>query len=741
MSLRIWTFLFVGAAFAFGEPASVQKAVEQLRMVRMAEITANRDNAVALFSPNRTWVALVTKRAVVRENLNLYSILFYRVDELARDLGSAHSSIPKPQQQLEIRVTRDDGGIADLRWTTETELTFIAQGDNGRRQGFVVGPTSSEQITHAETDIAAFDVSDDIVAYYETLPPTEPDAITVVDQQTLISVLFPGPEFSYQPLQLKVQRRREGLVTNIGGPVLLSTPKLWLSPDGRYLVTERPAASAPTSWADYAVVRPEYRWTPEAVVSDPLSPKLLFRRRFFLANLERGSFEPLLDAPAGTLSPYRIPAAAIWPEPDRLILCGTYLPLTGEGGSDNKNGASVAEIDLTSRAVSSLLAQTSIRARDIFRVYPVPGKPAVVVQTKTPHGEQSFQFERENGAWILSQPSLKAERVSIALQESFQSSPQLIARSAAGQEKVLLKLSSPSGGGQSRRELFTWVDQNQRTWKGGLLRPSGFQAGYRYPLIVQTHGFSERQYLVDGPAADIGTAFAAEALAASGFLVLQVQDDTAATMTGDEREAALTAEGYRAAIVKLCDQGLADPDRVGLVAFSRTGLAAIRLIADNPSLLHAVVLADGSWWSYLTDLLLLHSPPEQLTQVRKLSTGESLRSDDPASWFNANPFYGIARSCAAFRIEATGLPSALAHWEHLAILERAHCPVEMVLYRTGSHNLQRPAERFASQQGTVDWFAFWLKGEERSQPNSDAGETEDKLKAQYKRWSGLRKRN
>jgi hypothetical protein len=44
--------------------------------------------------------------------------------------------------------------------------------------------------------------------------------------------------------------------------------------------------------------------------------------------------------------------------------------------------------------------------------------------------------------------------------------------------------------------------------------------------------------------------------------------------------------------------------------------------------------------------------------------------------------------------------------------------------------LSNPAERLASQGGNVDWFRFWLKGEE----DPDAAKA-----AQYKRWRELRK--
>ena len=52
------------------------------------------------------------------------------------------------------------------------------------------------------------------------------------------------------------------------------------------------------------------------------------------------------------------------------------------------------------------------------------------------------------------------------------------------------------------------------------------------------------------------------------------------------------------------------------------------------------------------------------------------------------------------------------------------------MLNTDEHVLTNPAVRMASQGGSVDWFRFWLKDEE----DSDPAKAE-----QYKRWRELRK--
>ena len=58
------------------------------------------------------------------------------------------------------------------------------------------------------------------------------------------------------------------------------------------------------------------------------------------------------------------------------------------------------------------------------------------------------------------------------------------------------------------------------------------------------------------------------------------------------------------------------------------------------------------------------------------------------------------------RIETTAwLP---AWWDVYALLRRAGMPADYVSYPDGDHSLVKPLERLTSQQGSVDWFGFWL---------------------------------
>ena len=91
--------------------------------------------------------------------------------------------------------------------------------------------------------------------------------------------------------------------------------------------------------------------------------------------------------------------------------------------------------------------------------------------------------------------------------------------------------------------------------------------------------------------------------------------------------------------------------------------------------------------------------------------------------------FNLDRVSAPLLLTAITPGSLLAEWEPFAGLLLQGKPAEMVLIPDGVHVLVKPWERMTSQHGAVDWYRFWLKGEE--DPDPAKGE-------QYGRWRELR---
>ncbi|MBA3355367.1 MAG: hypothetical protein H0U18_05380, partial [Pyrinomonadaceae bacterium] len=113
-----------------------------------------------------------------------------------------------------------------------------------------------------------------------------------------------------------------------------------------------------------------------------------------------------------------------------------------------------------------------------------------------------------------------------------------------------------------------------------------------------------------------------------------------------------------------------------------------------------------------------------LQAYKELPVGQGLNA-----WHSA-PAFNTDKVKTPLRIEAIGKFGFLFEWEWYVLLKRLLKPVELTSIPAGVHVLVRPQDRFASQQGTVDWMRFWLKNEE--DPNPRKAE-------QYARWRELRK--
>ena len=78
------------------------------------------------------------------------------------------------------------------------------------------------------------------------------------------------------------------------------------------------------------------------------------------------------------------------------------------------------------------------------------------------------------------------------------------------------------------------------------------------------------------------------------------------------------------------------------------------------------------------------------------------------------------------------MDSVLGLWGWYSLLTQRGMPVDMIVLPHAPHLLIKPSDRMISQQGNLDWFLYWLKGERDRTP--------DKTQ-EYERWEVLRQSN
>jgi hypothetical protein len=747
---------------SIARPYTVRDSIEWTQLIPFAptaQVTTPED--VALFAPDRRHFILHGRRGDLASGTNIDTLYLFETNAVDRYWAGSHGLPPNPVTVFSATSTTDETAPSGIRWVSNSAIELVARSPSGHTQAYSVDiGGGSRNLTDDTSDVVAFSTSGDRIIYYTCVAEPNRPALAV-SVHTFSDVMPPPPIGCYlaSPLATYVGTTGSGSFLRAEIPTERLGPDargIWLSPSGKYAVVLATAVNAPESWEKYELPGSE-RWGfgPQWRRSDAASMDLINRYRYELIDVNTGAARPLLDAPSGIISFNLTPPAVFWTRDEHaVIVSNTFLPLTGVDGGE-----------LAHRERTPAIAQVNVRTGETETIAwePVPGKLQEIARTPTSMIAFDWDADRERLTVVeraLADPSLRrrifekdvdkwrevgtapTNRGSYVVEtrESLNERPMVFIRGAkldkSGVPTRLKRLFDPNPQADElefgKAQVVTWADNNGLKWNGGLLLPSARDSTSKPPLIIQTHGFEPNRFLLDGPFYDVtgATSYSARSLAAAGFAVLQVEDNRSA-MSLDEHEGDLMADGFRAGFESLDRRRLIDPRRVGLIAFSRTGLGALALMARHPKLLSAVDLSDALLIGYSSYNYNIGS--SSADDLAKLTGGDPNTS--PARWFSRNPFYSLTKQDAAVRLEEMG--SGLGMWEAYAVLSDAQRPVDFVVYPDGSHVLQKPAERWTSQQGNVDWFRFWLQGYERKQPVLVAGETTENLRKQYVGWEKL----
>jgi dipeptidyl aminopeptidase/acylaminoacyl peptidase len=145
--------------------------------------------------------------------------------------------------------------------------------------------------------------------------------------------------------------------------------------------------------------------------------------------------------------------------------------------------------------------------------------------------------------------------------------------------------------------VYAWKGKEAREWKGGLYKPAGYKPGERYPLVIQTHGFREFEFR---PSGLFPTGSAARALAAAGIFVLQVGEQSGFQCPYQTlSEGPCAASAYESAVDQLVSEGVVDPERVGIIGFSRSCYWVMEALTASSVHFKAALVTDGWMMTYM----------------------------------------------------------------------------------------------------------------------------------------------
>jgi dipeptidyl aminopeptidase/acylaminoacyl peptidase len=742
---------------------------DSIEMTTFSNPSALERDAQAIVSPDGKYLIVVTTRGLLKSNQVESTLWLWRrtkIEQFVNDRNS--SSPPTPRKLVSVAAVPNFHPdrpyapiITGVRWSLNShEIYFLSYESEGNGRLNRVSVTGNiEHLTRSGYNVRQFNVLGKTIVYtvshhdlhdvgcqlYST-PPLRA-SVMIGTGTPLNTLIFPDKRGDTYSELWTIQSGRSHRV--LSGSCKTRNDAdyygsvLSISPEGHFIVALLPAESVPSLWDRYIPARgfEERRITSKS--EDLLSPQNPFRpKQYTLINLASGHITRLIDAPVATPLAYQDRVQAVWShDGQRLLLTNTFLPLDDSAETLNEKQArpcTAASFDLSTRAVRCIVTSRDNPIETTNNSAPLRLQEAAFGESGEDvslrfsyHGErselESYQFVQSE--WRLQNTSgLEEIKRSLGLQvtvkQTLNDRPVLWATDAVSGESKKLWDPNPQFDALKFGDasVFHWKDGSGYEWTGGLVKPVGYIAGKRYPLIIQTHGFVPYQFITDG---QFPTAMAARPLASVGFVVLQVYDRW--DHVDQAQEAADQVAGYEAAIARLASENLVDPERVGIIGFSRTCWYVEDALIRNPELFAAATIADGVDYSYMQYFQFGEGHAFFQRDFEKVNGAEPI-GIGLSRWLQRAPGFNLDKVQAPIRVEAIGASALLSEWEIYASLRKQHKPVDLVYIPHGQHILQAPQERYASQQGNVDWFRFWLAGYEDPDPSKVA---------QYIRWRGF----
>jgi dipeptidyl aminopeptidase/acylaminoacyl peptidase len=348
------------------------------------------------------------------------------------------------------------------------------------------------------------------------------------------------------------------------------------------------------------------------------------------------------------------------------------------------------------------------------RLYAVSGsdvRPKLIFKTDRPEYLSSFSSDRRG-------------RYFVCLWESSNSPAQVaLLDSATNQVKKIVDLNPEFGSlRQSPAERMEGTNRFGENWFAYLVKPLDYVNGRKYPLVVTTYRSGD--YFLRGASGDENPI---QVYAAKGFAVLCFDVGFLRnTRPGDFQDKLIDwsspVASIEVAIKRLVDGGLVDPRRIGIAGFSHgeeiggyavTHTYLFRAASGAQTYDPCFYALGGEAWHQLFTKWGLDGWTEGNTKPYWREIALSANADKVGTAILQN-------------VSDTEYVGDMSAYRALKDLGK---PIEFYIYPNVLHVRNQPKHKLEIYERNVDWFLFWLKDEEDSDP-AKAG--------QFARWRKMR---
>jgi dipeptidyl aminopeptidase/acylaminoacyl peptidase len=257
------------------------------------------------------------------------------------------------------------------------------------------------------------------------------------------------------------------------------------------------------------------------------------------------------------------------------------------------------------------------------------------------------------------------------------------------------------------QEEITWKSKDGTMVGGVLVKPVGYRAGQRYPLIVAIHG---------GPAAadilSFNGGYGSQVWAGAGYVVLR-PNYRGSTNYGNKHQTDIVgnymAPGFddiMAGVDHLIAQGIADPDRMGALGWSAGGHWSNWILTHTDRFKAISTGAGTSNW------ISMYAQSD-VQRNRQFYLGDKLPYDDFDAYWNQSPLKYIKNAKTPTMIHVVEgdprVPSPQSVELHMA-LKQLGVPTELYMYPGNTHGIPDTRNQLVKSVSEMAWMDYYVRG-------------------------------